>query len=175
MEIINLNNNIHVSLANKLLSTYKNTIELFNDPNDIDNIEVDFDDKINYSIILISLISFSIIIYLLYFYNHNIYIFIIFSSIISILSDGNIITGKYSKLLHKLDMITASISLLGVGAILSERVNILIIILTIYISTRVLKFSRKAKDLEEWTLRHNIWHLTLLIILLTYLQIFNKI
>ncbi len=175
MDILKINYNTKNYLFNRLVLIYKNTIELFNDSKDIENIQIKFDDKINYDIILISIISFGIIIYLLYFYNHKFYIFLIFSSIISILSDGNIIQGEKNKLIHKIDLITAFISVVGVGAILSRRVNIFIIILTLYICTRFLKYSRKAKNLKEWLHRHNIWHLIPLVILLIHLQIFKKI
>jgi len=175
MDILKINYNTKNYLFNRLVFIYKNTIELFNDSKDIENIQIKFDDKINYDIILISIISFGIIIYLLYFYNHKFYIFLIFSSIISILSDGNIIQGNNNKLIHKIDLITASISVFGVAAILSRKVNLFVIILTIYICTRFLRYSRKAKNLKEWIHRHNIWHFVPLFILLIHLQVFKEI
>jgi hypothetical protein len=181
MDILKINYNIKDYLFNKVLFIYKNTIKLFSDlkedkkSKDIKNIQIKFNNKINYDVILISIISFSIIIYLLYFYNYKFYIFLIFSSIISILSDGNIIQGKKNKLLHKIDLITAFISIVGVGAILSKRVNIFVTLLIIYIGTRFLKYSRNSKNLKEWKQRHNIWHLVPLVILLIHLQVFKNI
>ena len=175
MDILKINYNTKNYLFSRLLFIYKNTIELFNDSKDIENIQIKFDDKINYDLILISIISFGIIIYLLYFYNHKFYIFLIFSSIVSILSDGNIIQGENNKLIHKVDLITASISVFGVATILSRKVNLFVIILTIYVCTRFLRYSRKAKNLKEWIHRHNIWHIVPLCIILIHLQIFKEI
>jgi hypothetical protein len=175
MDILKINYNTKNYLFNRLVLVYKNTIELFNNLKDIENIQIKFDNKLNYSIILISIISFGIIIYLFYFYNNKFYIFLIFSSIISILSDGNIIQGEQNKLIHKIDLITASISVVGVGAILSKKVNFFVIILTIYIFTRFLKYSRKSKNQKEWLHRHNLWHTVPLFILLIHLQVFKEI
>ena len=175
MDILKINYNTKKYLFNNLLFIYKNIIELFNNSKDIENIQIKFDDKINYDLILISIISFGIIIYLLYFYNNKFYIFLIFSAIISILSDGNIIKGGTNKLIYKIDLITASISVIGIGAILSRKVNIFVIILTIYICTRFLRYSRRSKNLKEWIHRHNIWHLLPLCIILIHLQFFKKI
>lgn len=175
MDILKINYNTKKYLFNNLLFIYKNTIEIFNNSKDIENIQIKFDDKINYDLILISIISFGIIIYLLYFYNNKFYIFLIFSAIISILSDGNIIKGGTNKLIYKIDLITASISVIGIGAILSRKVNIFVIILTIYICTRFLRYSRRSKNLKEWIHRHNIWHLLPLCIILIHLQFFKKI
>jgi hypothetical protein len=181
MDILKINYNIKNYLFNKLLVIYKNTIELFNDTKDIKNVQIKFnnkikfDNKINYDLILISIISFSIIIYLLYFYNHKFYIFLIFSSIVSILSDGNIIQGDKKNLIHKVDLITASISVFGVGVIFSRKINFFVIFLIMYICTRFLKYSRRSKNKKEWIHRHNIWHIVPLCIVLIHLQIFKEI
>ena len=84
MDMIKINYNVNNNLFNKLLFYYKNIIELFNNSSDIKNIKIKFNNKLNYNVILISIIAFSIVIYLLYFYNYKFYIFIIFSSIIRI-------------------------------------------------------------------------------------------